>query len=114
MTSWKIHGLKNSAPRRPIEKWSVEIISTQLPGDTQKREVVCIPLFKLAGFLANIKENKVRAEIKEKVIAYQHECDDALWQYWITGRAVNPVAIFGKTVFTKTVGSIFAPSDSGT
>ena len=42
---------------------------------------------KLPAFLASINPKKVRADLREKVILYQNECDDALWDYWTKGRA---------------------------
>jgi hypothetical protein len=69
---------------------SVVEITTQLPGDTQRRAVTCIPLRKLPGWLMSISPNKVKPEIRDTVIAYQNECDDALWAYWSQGHAANP------------------------
>jgi phage antirepressor YoqD-like protein len=68
----------------------VVMITTQLPGDQQNREVVCIPARKLAGFLATINYRKVRNSLRPKILAYQKECDKALNDYWTKGRAVNP------------------------
>ncbi len=33
-----------------------------------------------------MQPGKVSPEIREKVIAYQEECDEVLWQYWTTGK----------------------------
>ena len=62
----------------------------QLPGDTQRRSVVCMALRKLAGWLHTISPNKVRPEIRDRVIQYQEECDDVLYEYWTKGQVVNP------------------------
>ncbi|HHI5089836.1 phage antirepressor N-terminal domain-containing protein [Pseudomonas aeruginosa] len=43
----------------------------QLPGDTQRRPVSCLPLRKLTGWLMSIHPNKVRPELREGIIAYQ-------------------------------------------
>lgn len=59
----------------------------QLPGDTQNRAVTCLPLRKLPAWLYSIQPGKVAPEIREKVVAYQEECDEVLWQYWTTGKA---------------------------
>lgn len=45
----------------------------------------CLALRKLAGWLATISPNKVKASIRDKVIRYQEECDDVLYEYWTTG-----------------------------
>ncbi|MCV2997101.1 phage antirepressor N-terminal domain-containing protein [Escherichia coli] len=65
-------------------------ITMQLPGDEQRREIICLPLRKLAGWLQTINPNKVKPEIRDKVIRYQEECDDVLYEYWTKGFVVNP------------------------
>ncbi len=67
------------------DRWGVMIIVTPSAGGNQ--ESICIPLRKVAGYLSTINPNKVRPELRDKILAYQNECDDALWQYWTTGRA---------------------------
>ncbi|ANB54850.1 hypothetical protein WM43_20420 [Aeromonas veronii] len=62
-------------------------MTTQLPGDTQNRAVTCLPLRKLPAWLYSVQPGKVSPEIREKVAAYQEECDEVLWQYWTTGKA---------------------------
>ncbi|OFC62934.1 hypothetical protein BBW68_07460 [Candidatus Erwinia dacicola] len=37
----------------------------------------------------SINANKVKPEIREKVMQYQQECDDALYDYWTKGIAIN-------------------------
>ena len=61
---------------------SVVEITMQMKGDDQKRAMTCLPLRKLPGWLISIHPNKVRPEIRDKVIAYQNECDDILWEHW--------------------------------
>ncbi len=51
-------------------------------GDGKERKMLCLPLRKIVGWLMTISPNKVKPEIKGKIIAYQQECDDVLWQYW--------------------------------
>ncbi|EAM9428714.1 hypothetical protein BCN13_11975 [Salmonella enterica] len=58
--------------------------------DGKRRNMVCLPLRKLAGWLQTISPNKVKPEIREKVIQYQEECDDVLYDYWTKGVVVNP------------------------
>ncbi|MBD2785375.1 phage antirepressor N-terminal domain-containing protein [Xenorhabdus sp. DI] len=53
--------------------------------DGKNREMACLALRKLAGWLATINPNKVKAAIRYKVIQYQEECDDVLYEYWTTG-----------------------------
>ncbi|EON7314435.1 phage antirepressor N-terminal domain-containing protein [Escherichia coli] len=65
-------------------------MTIQLPGDTQRRPVICLALRKLAGWLQTISPNKVKLKIRDKVIQYQEECDDVLYEYWTKGFVVNP------------------------
>ena len=60
-------------------------MTIQLFGDSQSREVVMLPLRKLPAWLYSVEPNKVKPELKETIIKYQEECDDALWNYW-TGK----------------------------
>lgn len=82
------------------------IMTIQIPGDDQRREVSCLPLRKLAGWLMSIHASKVRPELRDGVIAYQNECDDALWAYWNEGHAVNhrgpgqALTVLGQTIGT--------------
>lgn len=55
--------------------------------DGKTRSMVCLPMRKLSGWLASISAAKVKPEIRDKLIAYQDECDDALWRYWTEGHA---------------------------
>lgn len=70
------------------ERWGVVIITTPSLGGAQ--EAVCLPLRKLASWLMTINPNKVKPELRDKIIRYQEECDDALWDYWTKGSASRP------------------------
>ena len=69
-------------------RWGVVILDTPSSGGIQKTN--CIPLRKLAGWLMSVHPSKVKPEIRSKIISYQSECDDALWDYWNKGHAENP------------------------
>lgn len=60
----------------------VEEITIQMPNDNQHRAYTCLPLRKLFGWLMMIMPNKVKPQLKDKIIQYQNECDDVLWRYW--------------------------------
>lgn len=53
--------------------------------DGKERNMLCLALRKLAGWLHTISPNKVKPEVRDKVIRYQEECDDVLYEYWTTG-----------------------------
>lgn len=74
--------------------------------DGKSREMACLPLRKLAGWLMSIHASKVRRELRDVVIAFQNECDDVLWSHWNKTHA--PVALPVSTNFTligTTIGS---------
>ncbi|WP_336369021.1 phage antirepressor N-terminal domain-containing protein, partial [Avibacterium paragallinarum] len=55
--------------------------------DGKIREMLCMPIRKLNGWLFSINPEKVRPDLKEKVICYQEECFEALYNYWNKGKA---------------------------
>lgn len=55
--------------------------------DGKNREMLCMPIKKLNGWLFSINPNKVRADLKARLENYQEECFLALWDYWTTGIA---------------------------
>ena len=67
-----------------------EIVTTG--GDGKQYAMTCMPLKKLPAWLYSISPNKVAPELREKIIRYQEECDDALWKYWTQGVAERPGA----------------------
>ncbi|QAY87212.1 phage antirepressor N-terminal domain-containing protein [Pseudomonas arsenicoxydans] len=74
--------------------------------DGKQYEMACLPLKKLPGWLMSIHASKVRPDLRENVLAYQDECDDALWAYWNEGHAVNhrgpdqAMTVLGQTIGT--------------
>ncbi|MCO0990595.1 phage antirepressor N-terminal domain-containing protein, partial [Escherichia coli] len=54
------------------------------------RKLLCLPLKKLNGWLFSINPEKVRADIRDKLIQYQEECFSVLHDYWTKGHVVNP------------------------
>ncbi|SPY32484.1 phage antirepressor N-terminal domain-containing protein [Pasteurella canis] len=54
--------------------------------DGRIREMLCMPLKKLNGWLFSINPEKVRSDLKEKVIQYQEECFEALITIGITAK----------------------------
>ncbi|MEW6708299.1 MAG: phage antirepressor N-terminal domain-containing protein [Candidatus Riflebacteria bacterium] len=85
-------GLDRKVQQRKLannqSRWGGVIMT--LPSASGLQKTLCIPVRKLAGFLATINPLKVRNELRAKIIRYQNECDDALWNYWTTGTAKRP------------------------
>ena len=59
-------------------------------GGVQK--VFCIPLSKLNGWLFSINPNRVKPEVKEKLITYKKECFEVLYYHFIqkAQKQINP------------------------
>lgn len=74
--------------RRRFASTITEIV--MVAEDGKRRNMVSLPLRKLAGWLQTISPNKVNPKIRDKVIQYQEECDDVLYEYWTKGVVVNP------------------------
>lgn len=69
------------------ERWGVTIIV--IPSESGEQQTLCLPVRKLPAFLASINPKKVKPELRERIELYQAECDDALWDYWMHGRAAS-------------------------
>lgn len=72
------------------QRFSKGIVEIAIPSTGGMQTMICLALRKLAAWLNTISPNKVRPEIRERVIRYQEECDDVLYDYWTKGQAVNP------------------------
>lgn len=71
------------------DKFNCRDIS-MVAADGKIRKLLCIPLRKLNGWLFSINPEKVRADIRDKLIQYQEECFSVLHEYWTKGEVVNP------------------------
>lgn len=65
--------------------------------DGKIRQMLCMPLKKLNGWLFSINPEKVRADLREKVIQYQEECFEALYNYWHNGKAERKTTVDDRT-----------------
>lgn len=83
---WGSQSVKLNANK---ERWTVAIIAT-VAQDGSEREMLCMPVRKLPSYLNSINPRKVRPELRAKIELYQAESDDALWNYWMHGRAERP------------------------
>gem|GEM_PF-2049955 len=63
-----------------------KLIKVQTNGGIQ--EVFTIPLSKLNGWLFSINPNKVKPEVKEKLIEYKKECFDVLYKHFNSKKRV--------------------------
>ena len=72
------------------QRFAKGISEIEIPSAGGKQLMTCLAFRKFAAWLSSIQPNKVRPEIREKVIQYQEECDDVLYEYWTKGHVGNP------------------------
>ncbi|WP_051227694.1 phage antirepressor N-terminal domain-containing protein [Oceanospirillum beijerinckii] len=58
--------------------------------DGKNRQLLCLPVEYLNGWLFGVDEKRVKPEIKQRLIQYKKECYKVLSDYWQNGGAVNP------------------------
>lgn len=75
--------------RKMKDKFNCRDIS-MVAADGKLRKLLCLPLKKLNGWLFSINPEKVRADIRDKLIQYQEECFTVLHDYWTKGEVKNP------------------------
>lgn len=75
--------------RHPVLK-STTVIMTTVAQDGKQRELLCLPLDYLNGWLFGVDVNRVREEIRDTLIQYQRECYAVLAAYWQTGEPKLP------------------------
>ncbi|HFD3847287.1 TPA: phage antirepressor N-terminal domain-containing protein [Serratia marcescens] len=82
--SW---GTQQQKLARNVGKFGCIHMNIPSAGGIQK--MLVLPLKKLNGWLFSINPAKVRADIRDKLIAYQEECFTVLHDYWTKGSAVR-------------------------
>lgn len=83
--SW---GTQQQKLARSKEKFGCIHMNIPSAGGIQK--MLVLPLKKLNGWLFSINPEKVRADIRDKLIQYQEECFTVLHDYWTKGEVKNP------------------------
>jgi hypothetical protein len=70
-----------------LSKHAVSIAITAIQmGDDQAREMVCLPLDYLSGWLFGISSSRVRPDLRERLIQYQDQCYAVLAEAMKEGR----------------------------
>jgi hypothetical protein len=54
-------------------------VTMQLPGDTQRRAVFCLPLELIPAWLFGVASSRVKPALRAKLSRYRHECFRVLW-----------------------------------
>jgi hypothetical protein len=89
--NWQAQHLR--IQRHPVLSTCVVVTKMQIPGDDQSRELVCLPLNKLNGWLFGISAARVHGEARrERLIEYQRECFDVLAAHFGAAQPALPDA----------------------
>ena len=68
--------------------------------DGKQREMICLPIEYLNGWLFGIDVNRCKPEIRETLIKYKKECYQALHDYWFKGKAERKAKQLAPTTIT--------------
>jgi hypothetical protein len=83
--------------RDPVLAGEQGVIVTITPGGPQ--EMVALPLKLLPGFLFGLQASRVKPELREKIIRYQRDCYEALWNAFkadiLPGATASPADLSG-------------------
>ena len=71
------------------QRFAKGISEIEMPSNGGRQMMICLAFRKFAAWLSTIQPNKVKPEIRDKVMQYQEECDDVLYEYWINGQVTN-------------------------
>lgn len=83
---WKSQHRKLAANE---SRWGM--VEMTIPSAGGAQSASSLPVRKVAAWLATIEPGKVKnPDVRARVVTYQNECDDVLWQYWNDGIAINP------------------------
>ncbi|MBN6711431.1 phage antirepressor N-terminal domain-containing protein [Haemophilus haemoglobinophilus] len=76
---------------------STMIIMITVAEDGKKREMICLPIEYLNGWLFGIDIKRVKPEIRDLLITYKKECYKALADYWMKGKAERKTTVDERT-----------------
>lgn len=68
--------------RSEVMSKGIRVIRTPSNGGNQ--DMTCLPLSMLNGWLFGVDVNRVKLELRDKLIRYQSECFDVLYQHFMT------------------------------
>lgn len=82
-------GQRERINRDPVLAEVVTSVSVTLT--QQSREMLCLPLKFIPGWLFGINVNRVKPELRDRIIRYQRECYDVLFEAFTEGRLTTDV-----------------------
>ena len=75
------HGQFERMKRNPVMSEGIRVIRTPSSGGDQ--DTICLPLDMLNGWLFGVDVNRVREEIRPRLMHYQKECFGVLYQHFM-------------------------------
>jgi hypothetical protein len=75
--------------RDPVLSGSTIPITGIVAEDGKQREMICLPLEYLNGWLFKVPANRYTGKRKEVIIRYQRECYQTLYEYFHNGGTIN-------------------------
>ena len=85
---------------------STMVIITIVAEDGKKREMICLPIEYLNGWLFGIDINRCKPEIRDTLIKYKKECYQALHDYWFNGKAERKTTVDQRTGLRNAVNML--------
>ena len=85
---------------------STMVIITIVAEDGKKREMICLPIEYLNGWLFGIDINRCKPEIRDTLIKYKKECYQALHDYWFNGKAERRTTVDDRTGLRNAVNML--------
>lgn len=79
--------------RDPVLSTCMSIMDMQVPSDTQRRPYTFLPLEVLNGWLFGVDVNRVKPEIRDKLIRYQKECHGVLYKHFFQPVQPAPASV---------------------
>ncbi|MFQ5433531.1 MAG: phage antirepressor N-terminal domain-containing protein [Anaerolineae bacterium] len=87
-------GQRTRINRDPVLSESVQIINiTSQSAKGGNPNILCLPLKYLPGWLFGISASRVKPELQDKIIRYQRESYDVLWEAFQEGRLTAEMAL---------------------
>ena len=85
---------------------STMIVMIMVAEDGKKREMICLPIEYLNGWLFGIDINRCNPEIRDTLIKYKKECYQALHDYWFNGKAERKTTVDDRTGLRNAVNML--------
>ena len=90
---------------------STVVIITTVAEDEKNREMLCLPIQYLNGWLFGIDINRCNPEIRDTLIKYKKECYQALHDYWFNGKAERKTTVDDRTGLRNAVNMLVSKKE---